>query len=263
MLNLIVCIKQVLDPEAPASVYNLDKEERHVVLSGVPPVINPFDENALEAALRIKESVPGKITVISVGRNLSKAIFRKALAAGADEVILIEGEMFQEIDSTATAIVLAAAIKRVGKFDLVLAGRQAADTNAGVVPSAVAEILNLPSITVSSRVEVQNNNRVRAERVLADGCELVEAPLPALVTVSSELGGLRAVNIAQIMAAQKKPLTAWSAQDLGLQAPFNRLNRLLKLAIPRPNVQCQLVNGETVEEKGCNLALKLKEMKII
>jgi electron transfer flavoprotein beta subunit len=263
MLSLIVCAKQVLDPEAPSSAYKLDKEEKHILLSGVPPVINPFDENALEAALRIKECVPSRITVMSVGWNLSRAIFRKTLAAGADGVILIESETFHQMDSSATAAVLAAAIGRIERFDLVLAGRQAADTNNGVVPSARAEILGLPSITVASKVEIQSGIRVRAERVLADGCELVESSLPALVTISSELGGLRTVSMAQIMAAQKKPLTAWSAQDLGLQVPFARLNRLLKLSLPRPDSHCQLVGGETLEEKGRNLALKLKEMKII
>ena len=94
MLNIIVCIKQVLDPEAPASAYEIDGEAKQVKVRGAPPVLSPFDENALEAALRIKDIHESKITVISMGRSLAKPVMRRALAAGADELLILEGSIF-------------------------------------------------------------------------------------------------------------------------------------------------------------------------
>ncbi|MDH5781072.1 MAG: hypothetical protein OEZ07_00695 [Dehalococcoidia bacterium] len=115
MANIIVCMKQVLDPEAPVSTYQVDAEAKRVVQRGVPPVLNPYDENALEAALRIKDTQMSKITAISMGRSLSKAVARKALAAGADQMVLLEDSAFEGLDSWATALILAAAIKKIGK----------------------------------------------------------------------------------------------------------------------------------------------------
>ena len=144
-LRIIVCIKQVLDPEAPSSTFRVDSETKRVIPpKGVPPVLNPFDENALEAALRIKDTQGAQITVISMGRNLAKPIVRKSLAAGADELILLEDDAFEDLDSYSTAYILAVAIKKNGQYDLVLCGREAADTDAGQVGSGIAEILGHP-----------------------------------------------------------------------------------------------------------------------
>ena len=132
MLNIIVCMKVVTDPEAPSSTFRLDAEGRKVLpAQGVPPVLNPYDENSLEAALKIKEKQPCKITIISAGRSIPKAVIKKSLAVGADELILIEDEIFEDIDTCTTAGVLAAAIKKAGAFDMILTGRMASDTNAG------------------------------------------------------------------------------------------------------------------------------------
>ena len=111
-MNIIVCIKQVPDPESPASAFEIDSEAKQVRLKGVPPVLNPFDENALEAALRIKSVHPSKITVVSMGKTLAKPVLRKALAAGADEMFLLEDASFGDLDSYATASLLAAATKK-------------------------------------------------------------------------------------------------------------------------------------------------------
>ena len=115
MLNIIVCVKQVSDPEAPVSSYSVDSETNRIVQKGVPPVISPFDENALEAALRIKDAHEAKIIVISVGRNLSRAVLSRSLAAGADQLVLIDDNVFDNLDSTTVAQILAIAIKKIGK----------------------------------------------------------------------------------------------------------------------------------------------------
>lgn len=262
MTNIIVLMKQVLDPEAPTSAYEVDSEGKRVILRGVPPVISPFDENALEAALRIKDAHQSKITGISVGRNLSKAVLRKSLAAGADELFFIEDEAFHDLDSYATASILAAAVNKMGEYDLILAGRQASDTNDGIVASGVAEILGIPSVTVACGLELQTDGNVRVKQIVSDGYEIVEVALPALITISNELGELRPVKVADIMAAQKKPITVWNAESLGIQIQPRKTN-LQKLFIPEKESICEFVEGETAEEMGIKLANKLGEVKII
>lgn len=263
MLNIVVTIKQVLDPEAPPSTFKIDPEaKRAIPAAGVPPVLNPYDENALEAALRIKDLHQCKITAISMGAKLAKPVLRKCLAAGADELVLLEDDVFQDLDSYSTAVILAAAIRKIGKYDLILTGRQAADTNAGQVGSGIAEIMGIPSVTVAKKVEI-TEGRLRVERVVSDGYEVVEAPLPALVTVSHELGQLRNVPLRELMAAQKKQVTIWRFQDLGIESSPMRRAKMLKLYIPRKEARCQIVEGETMEEAAVNLALRLREAKIL
>ena len=215
MRKVIVCMKQVLDPEAPSSSFQVDPEARRVIPpKGVPPVLNPFDENALEAALKIKDTQAVEITVISMGRNLAKPVVRKSLAAGADKLVLLEDEAFGDLDSYSAAHILALAIKKIGEYDIILCGREAADTDAGQVGSGIAEILGIPSITLARKVEV-SDGKARVERALADGYEVIESPIPVLVTASSEVGELRSANLKAIMEAQKKPVTVWNARELG------------------------------------------------
>jgi electron transfer flavoprotein beta subunit len=262
MANIIVCVKQVLDPEAPVSTYQIDTEARRVIQRGVPPVLSSFDENALEAALRIKDSQKSRITVLTLGSDLSRALAQRALASGADQVIFLEDISYEEIDNYATAFILSAAIRRIEKFDLILTGRQAADTNAGIVGSGIAEILGIPCVTLVRKVEL-NNDKICMERVVPDGYETVESALPALITVSNELGELRSVSVKGLLAARKKVVTIWKVSRLGIQP--DRLNRirLVKVYIPRNEVKCQLIDGETEEEAGKNLALKLNKTGLI
>lgn len=267
VLNIIVCLKQVSDPEAPVSGYKVDTEAKRVIPPpGTPPVINPYDENALEAALRIKDTHESKITAISLGRNLSKAVLQKSLAVGADELIFLMDDAFNDLDSYATAFVLSTAIKKLGEYDFIFTGRMAADSNAGQVGCGVAELLEIPCVTNARKVEL-HDGRVRMERTIPVGYEVVEAPLPVLITVSSELGDLRTASLPQIMAARKKPVTTLKSNDLGIdlsQLSQLRRSKLLKLSPPpRREVSCEIIKGKTDEEAGANLALKLKEVGII
>lgn len=262
-LNIVVCIKQVPDPEAPTSGYHIDPEGKRVIPpKGTPPVISPFDENALEAALRIKDIHETKITVISMGRNLSKAVLRKSLAVGADELILLEDAAFDDCDSYATAFALSAAITKVGEYDLIFTGRQAADWDAGQVGPGIAEFLGLPAVTIARKVEL-HDGRVKVEQVLSDGHRVIEAAFPVLITVGNELGELRTAALADIMAAQKKPITIWKANDLGVEMPQMRRTRLLRVFIPVHEARCEFIEGKTPEEAGINLAAKLREANII
>lgn len=262
-IKIIACIKQVPDPEAPRSSFKIDPEAKRVIpAKGTPPVLNPFDENALEAAIRIKDVQGAEITVVSMGKYLAKPVVKKSLAAGADRLILLEDAVFEDLDSYSTAYILATAIRKIGEYDLIVCGRQAVDTDAGQVGLGIAEILQIPSITIARKVEV-SDSKVRVERVVSDGYEVIEAPTPVLITVGNELGELRPATIAAMMAAQKKPITIWNAKELGVDLSQMKRANLLKLFIPVHESRCQFIEGESPEEAGSNLATKLREAKIL
>jgi len=264
---MIVCVKQVIDPQAPPASFKIDPSSNTVVPpSGVPPVISPFDENAVEAALRIKDALGGKITIISLGINLLRDVIKKPLSMGADELILLEDEAFVKGDSWSTAYALAMAIKKIGNYDLIFCGRQAADWDAGQVGSGIAEILGLPSVTLAKKIDIADG-KARVERVTADGYEVIEVSLPALITVSNELGEPRYPTIRGIMAAKQKQPVIWKPADIGVEpsqvGAAGRRTKLLKLFQPVREGKCEIIEGESPEEAAVNLALKLREAKIL
>ena len=266
-MNMIVCVKQVIDPEAPPASFKINPSDNTVVPPpGVPPVISPFDEQAIEAALKIKDAQGGKITAISLGVNLLREVVKKPLSMGADELILLEDEAFDGGDSWSTAYALAMAIKKIGEYDIIFCGRQAADWDAGQVGSGIAEILGLPSVTLAKKVDV-TDGKARVERVLADGHEVVEVSLPALVTVSNEIGEPRYPTIKGIMAAKKIEPIIWKPADIGIEpsqtGTAGRHAKLLKLFQPVREGKCEVIEGESPEEAAVNLALKLRESKLI
>jgi electron transfer flavoprotein beta subunit len=197
-----------------------------------------------------------------MGRGLPRPIVRKALATGADDLVVLEDDTFEELDSFSSANILAAAIKKMGQFDLILCGREAADSDAGQVGSGIAELLGIPSITLAGKIEALDK-KLKVERVQPDGSETLEVPLPALVTVSSEAGTLRTAALAGIMAAQKKPMKVWNAGELGVKASELKKTTLLKLFQPVRDNKCEIITGGTPEEAAANLAAKLKEAKLI
>jgi electron transfer flavoprotein beta subunit len=262
-MKIVVCVKVVIDPEAPVSLFQIDTEAKKVIPpKGTPPVINPFDENALEAALKIKDCHGSSITVISMGKNIPRAIIRKTLAAGADKLILVEDNFLDDLDSYSTACILAETIKKLGDYDLIICGRQASDTDAGIVGSGIAEILGIPGITVARKVEI-NHGKLRVERSVSDGYVIIDSPLPALITASNEIGELRSAPLPAIIAAQKKEITVWNTNDIGIELSQLKRSNLLKLFQPIRKGKCEIIEGKTPEEAGANLAVKLREAKII
>jgi electron transfer flavoprotein beta subunit len=266
-MNIIVCCKQVLDPEAPPASFKIDPTGNKVVPPpNVPPVVSPFDENAVEAALRIKDKQGGKITVISLGNNLTRDVVKKPLSMGADELVLLEDPAFEGGDSWATAYALAMAIKKVGEYNLIFCGRQAADWDAGQVGSGIAEVLGIPAVTLAKKVDIVDS-KARVERVLADGYQVIEVNLPALITVSNELGEPRYATLKGIMAAAKKQPIVWKPADIGLEpskiGTAGRKTKLLKLFQPVREGKCELVAADSPVEAGTKLADKLRETKLI
>jgi electron transfer flavoprotein beta subunit len=266
-MELIVCVKQIPDPEAPPASFKVDPTANKVIPPpGVPPVISPFDENAVEAALRVKDARGGKITVLSLGNNLVRDVVKKPLAMGADQLILLEDASYAEGDSWSTAYALAMAIKKIGTYDIIFCGRVAGDWDAGQVGSGIAEFLGIPSITVAKKVEVVDG-KVKVERLVADGYEVVEAPMPCLVTVTSELGEPRYAPLKGIMAAAKKQPIIWKPQDIGVDpskvGAQGRLTKLTKLFQPVKEAKCEIIGGDSPAEAAVNLALRLREAKVI
>jgi electron transfer flavoprotein beta subunit len=265
-MNMVVLVKQVIDPEAPPASFKIDAATNKALMQGVPPVIDPYGEYAVEASLKIKDAKGGKITAISMGINLLREVVKKPLSMGADELILLEDEAFVNGDSWATAYALAMAIKKLGEYDLILCGREASDTNAGQTGSGIAEILGLPSVTLAKKIDVTDGS-AKVERVTADGYEVVEVPMPAVITVSNEIGEPRYPTIKGIMAAKKIEPIVWKPADIGVEpsqvGAAGQRARMLKLFQPVHEGKCEFAEGETPEEAAANLALKLREAKLL
>lgn len=265
-MNIVVCVKQIPDPETPATAFKVDESTMKVIpAQGIAPVISPFDAQAVEAALRLRDAAgQGKVTVVSIGPASARDVIKHALAMGSDEGVLIDDpQLHNNNDPFVTATVLVAAIRKIGDFDAILTGRQAADWDYGITGPGVAELLGIPSVTFAKKVEAKNG-ALSVERVLADGFETIEAQRPCLVTVSNELGDPRYPQLRQIMAAARKQVQVWTVADLGLSAeqiaPRMTVERLY---VPVKQSNVEIIEGDTVEEQAATLARRLREAKII
>jgi electron transfer flavoprotein beta subunit len=265
VMHIVVCIKYIPDPEAAFSMFTVDEQAKKVVpASGLKHVVSPFDEQAVEAALRIREQHSGtRITVITLGDEMSRNALKHGLAMGADDGVLISDAAFDDGDSYTTAQALTAAVKKLGAVDLVLTGRQAADWDAGIVGAGVGELLGVPVLSFAKAVSVADVH-VRVERMLDDGGEIVETALPAVVTVSNEIGPPRAPTLRETMRAARKPVVKWSAADLGLAAADVGARRVReRLFAPVKESRCEFIEGTTPEAQGATLAQKLREARLL
>jgi electron transfer flavoprotein beta subunit len=266
-MNMIVCVKQVPDPEAPPGRFKIDPDTNNMVsLSGITPIISPFDEYAVEAALRIKDLWGGKITILSLGVDLRRDVVKKPLSMGADELILLEDPAYADGDSWSTGYALAAAIKKIGEFGLIFCGRQAADSDSGQVGACIAEILGLPQVTLARKVEAMDG-KARIDKVTADGYETVEVAMPALITVSNELGEPRYPTIKGIAQAARKTPIIWKPGDIGADVSrmgaAGRRTKVIKLFQPVHAANCEIINGADDTEAATRLAEKMTQAKLI
>jgi electron transfer flavoprotein beta subunit len=265
-MNIVVLVKQVPDPEAPSSTFKVENN-RVVPPANVAPVISTYDESALEAAFRLREASGGKVTAISLGTGPKiRDSLKQALAMGADEAYHVKDPALEDPDAFTTATALAAAVRKVGEYDLVLAGRQASDWDAGQVGPGVAELLGVPCVTIVRTIQPQDG-KLRVERVVEDGVDIYEVPLPALLTCTSEMLAPRYPTLKGIMAAGRKPIPEWTLADLGLGAdavgPAAHRSHLERLFIPVQGGECEFIEGENVGEAAEKLALRLREAKLI
>ena len=262
-MNIVVCIKPVLDPDMPTDKFKLDSESKRVVPpEGVSQVINPYDENAMELAIRLKEEHGGKITVVACSSDTADSIVKRALAMGADEGIILADKAFEGSDSFSTAYILSQAIQKIGEYDLVLCGRQAADWDEGLVGSIIAGNLGLPMVTLAMAIDV-DGKELKVKRVTLDGYQVFTLPTPALVTVSSEVGQPRLPTGMGIITAARKQIPTWNAQDIGADPGQTgggaARRKLVKLFIPVRERKCEIVEEEDVAEAAVKLANRLSE----
>lgn len=254
-LEIIVCAKQIPDPEAPLSDVKVDAVKKEVIVDA-PQVISPFDENALEAALKIKEEEGAKITVLSMGKKVSDQVMRKTLAAGADKLIFLQDDAFDNLDSFSTARVLADAIKKLGEYDLVLTGRQAGDWDAGQVGLILGELLGLPCISLAREIKVKEGE-VLAKKIVLGGYEEVKAKMPALVTASNEVGELRYISKTKMLAMLRGavPVPTWKSDEFVSAGEKLEKMSIVELSSP-PDMRrdCEILGGGTPAEKAEKLA---------
>jgi electron transfer flavoprotein beta subunit len=252
-IKIIVCAKQIPDPEAPLSDVRVDTEIMEVIVDA-PQVISPFDENALEAAIRLKEDLGGEITVLSLGKKVSDTVLRKSLAAGADKLILLQDDQFEKLDSYSTATALADAIRKIGDYDLILTGRQAGDWDSGQVGLIMGEMLGLPCISLARNIQVEEG-AVVVEKSVPEGYERVKAPMPALITVSNEVGELRYISRTKMLKMMKGArIPTWNAEEIGVSSDSLRKMGIAALSSP-PDMgrDCQFFEG-SVDDQAEKLA---------
>ncbi len=211
-MNVVVCVKQVPDPN---SAGQLDPATNRLKREGVEVVLDPGDEYGIEAGLQLAESSGGQVTVVSMGPEKALDAIRKALAMGAAKGVLISDPSLAGSDALTTAKVLAAAIKREG-FDLVIAATESTDGYTGVVPQMIAELLGVPSITFAKKVEASGTT-LTVNRQTEAGYDVVEADLPAVLSVTAGVFEPRYPSLKGIMAAKSKPVDRLTAADLGVE----------------------------------------------
>jgi electron transfer flavoprotein beta subunit len=212
-MNIVVCVKYVPDAQADRRFTSADNTTDR---SGVPGLLSELDEYAVEAALSLAEAADGKVTVLTAGPADATDAVRKALQMGAHEAVHVLDDAIHGSDALATSKVLAAAIGKL-EYDIVLTGMASTDGTMSVIPAMLAERLSLPQVTFASELTVADG----VARIRRDGdtsTEIIEAPLPALVSVTDQINEPRYPSFKGIMAAKKKPLQTWSLGDLGLSA---------------------------------------------
>jgi len=260
-LNIIVCIKQILDPEVPPAKFQLSPTSLEVQPpEGIPPIMNPFDAQALELALKLKESHGGKITVLTVGNNRVEKVVKYALSMGADEGFVLSDMAFKDSDSFITSHILVKAIQKVKDYDLILCGQQSADWDEGLTGSLIAYTLDLPMVTLSKAIEVQNGGLL-VTRVMLNGYQQFSVPMPALITVSNEAPRPRLPSGKGIIFAARKQIPVWNANDISASPSIlGKPNRkLMSLAIPKRERKCVFVSADNPAEAGAKLTAILKE----
>ncbi len=266
-MNIIVCVKQIQDPEIPVAKFRLDAEEKKVVPpEGIPPMINPYDEQAVELSLKLKDKHGGKTTVLTIGDDSSIKAIKHALAMGADEGMILKDAAFEGSDSFSTAYILSKAIQKINNYDLVLCGRQAADWDEGLVGSIVAEILHLPLVTLVESVDLIES-RFHVKRVVLDGYQVFSVPLPAVLTVSHEAGQPRLPSGWGIISASKREIDVWDANTIGIDPSQiggqKSRKKLMRLFIPQKEKKCEIIQEEKPEEAAGKLVKKLREAGIL
>jgi electron transfer flavoprotein beta subunit len=261
-MRIVVCIKQIPDPEK----VRLSSRTGALVREGVPDIVNPEDKNAIEEALKLRDAgLDVEIVALSMGPPEAATALREALAMGADRAILLSDAAFTDADAMATANALGLAVKHLGDYDLVLCGRQAIDDNAAQVGPQLAEYLHIPQITEVRELAI-DDGKVRAKRMLEDGYEEIETPLPALLTILSQANTPRHPRAASIFRVHRQEVTVWGAKDVnadeeevGAKGSPTQVKRMFA---PEPKAAGEMLAGSE-EEMVKALVRRLRSRNLI
>jgi len=243
-MNIIVCIKQVPD----TTNVRIDPETNTLVRSGVQSIVNPFDMYAIEEAIRLKEKFGGMVTVVTMGPPQAEEALREAISLGADEAVLVSDRAFAGSDTWATSYTLSKAVRKIGKFDLVVCGKQAIDGDTAQVGPGVAAFLDIPQITFVKKIEDIKDSFIRAERMTEEGYDIIESPLPCLITVVKEINEPRLPSLKGKMRAKKIEIKKLEAKDLDADPDSLGLKgsptKVVKIFTPPPRKGGQMLKGE-------------------
>jgi electron transfer flavoprotein beta subunit len=258
-LNIVVCIKQV-----PGTTdIKIDPETNTLVREGVESIINPFDAYALEEGVRLKERCSGKVTAISMGPPQAEQALRETISLGADEVILLSDRAFAGSDTWATSYVLSKAISKIADYDVIICGRQTLDGDTGQVGPELAEMLSLPFIAYVSKIEEIKEGYMKVQRMVEEGYEVIEMPLPAVITVVKEINVPRLPSIRGTMKSKSAQVPIWTAEDIGVEGDKAGIagspTRVVKIFFPKREHESEMLQGST-EQQVDKLLEKLEEV---
>jgi electron transfer flavoprotein beta subunit len=265
-MKILVCLKQILDPEVPARDFKVNPAKREAERGSASLVTDLFCENALETALQFRERAGGdvKITVLSYGAKSAEDTLYKAIAMKADAATLVLNDGNANPDSLAIAGVLAAAARKMGGFDVILVGREAGDWGAGQIGGLLAEELGAACISFADRLEIAGD-KLRINRQTDSGTEVLEAQTPVVLTVTNDEHNLpRIPKVRDTMMARRQPLTTWKVEDLGIDATEARAGNsyyeVTELFIPKKEAHCEFAAGSSLEEKVDAFAKQIAEL---
>jgi len=238
-MNIVVAMKQIPD------LQQIRIRNRKPVLDGVPFALGLIDKNALEAAVALKESQGGKVTVLSAGNEEVEETVKEAMAAGADEGFLILDDELEGADGSKSALVLAEAIKKMEDVDIILFGEGSGDNYSGQVGSRVAELLGLPQVAYASSIEIKDSRAV-ITRSLEDGDEIIEVGLPVVISVLGDINEPRIPSVSQILKAGRKPKEVLELEDMELD--FAGMPEVVTISSLAPETNRKQVKVGSVDE---------------
>lgn len=258
-MNIIVCIKQVPD----TTDVRINPETGTLIRDGVPSIINPFDMYAIEEGLRLKERFGGKVTVLTMGPPQAKEALRETISLGADEGVLLSDRAFAGSDTLATSYSLSRAISKLGDVDVILCGKQASDGDTAQVGPGIAECLDIPFVAFVKKIEKIENGTAQVERMMEYGYDIIELPLPCVLTVVKEINEPRLPSLKGKMRARKYEPIQLKAEDLDVKKERLGLTgsptQVIKVFTPEIRREGEMLEGKDSDEIALKIKAKLKE----
>lgn len=256
-MKIVVAVKQVPD----TAEVRIDEERGTLIREGVPSILNPFDEYALEEAMKWRDELGGSVVVVTMGPPQAESVLKEAVSMGVDEAVLLSDRAFAGADTWATSHTIAKAVEKIGDVDMVITGKQAIDGDTAQTGPGVAASLDWPQITFVGKVRELTEDKIVAERYVEGGCEVVKSSLPVVLTILKDANTPRLPSLRGKMKARKMDVPVWGLDDLDLHDEEVGLDgsptRVVKIMTPEPAAEGDIHQGEPHE-----LAMKLVNLLI-